>query len=167
MTPQNPRLTSMKQPAFSPPALRRVAQKSNDCGLRSLRHSPIPDSPYKVWQYRLYWKTLFIMYRGQKPRTLSGYCQPRHGRVRDKSDCPFRASDGGSPHCARKRNCNPNKKPLQVFCGVFLLPIRRVSRYFRRRFCGVKTVPNPASFQNICPKSFRTRIRGSNSPQCL
>ena len=59
------------------------------------------------------------MYRGQKPRTLSGYCQPRHGRVRDKSDCPFRASDGGSPHCARKRNCNPNKKPLQVFCGVF------------------------------------------------
>ena len=119
LTPQNPRLTSMKQPAFSPPALRRVAQKSNDCGLRSLRHSPIPDSPYKVWQYRLYWKTLFIMYRGQKPRTLSGYCQPRHGRVRDKSDCPFRASDGGSPHCARKRNCNPNKKPLQVFCGVF------------------------------------------------
>lgn len=96
------------------------------------------------------------MYRGQKPRTLSGYCQPRHGRVRDKSDCPFRASDGGSPHCARKRNCNPNKSPCKYFAGFFIADSARIAIFSatvlrgknRSKFCFIpkylpKKFPNP------------------------
>ena len=109
------------------------------------------------------------MYRGQKPRTLSGYCRPRLCRVSRHIRLSLSRFRRGIPHCAENETAIPLKALASILQGL-LLPIRRVSRYFRRWFGGQKPfqillhskisaqkVSKPESAGQIAPMTLNSR----------